>query len=149
MNVLLNCFANTMSCTVWEINCSGRIELYQGGWGYIMIRYSNRYSNNSNSMHAFLACKFTNSIAEVMLSTFRLHYVFVWTADSLISLETVTCSLLHNISAARFQLELRYYYRSRAWLMPLASKYHLLFRIMCKPRLKCSLGSLARLSTLS
>ena len=33
--------------------------------------------------------------------------------------------------------------------MPLASQYLLLVCIMCQPRLKCSLGSLARLSTLS
>ena len=33
------------------------------------------------------------------------------------------------------------------WL--LASQYYSWFCIMCQPRLKCSLGSLARLSTLS
>ena len=33
--------------------------------------------------------------------------------------------------------------------MPLASQYLLLVCVMCKPRLKYSLGSLARLSTLS
>ena len=36
----------------------------------------------------------------------------------------------------------------RPWLMPLASQYLLLLCIMSKPRLKCSLGSLARLTTL-
>ena len=36
------------------------------------------------------------------------------------------------------------------WLMLLASQYlYYWFRVTCKPRLKCSLGSLARLSTLS
>ena len=35
------------------------------------------------------------------------------------------------------------------WLMPLEASTYCWFCIMCKPRLKCSLGSLARLSTLS
>ena len=40
-------------------------------------------------------------------------------------------------------------YNKPKCLIPLASQYLLLFfSIMCKPRLKCSLGSLARWSTL-
>ena len=44
----------------------------------------------------------------------------------------------------------KYHFTKYAWLMPLANQYLLYwFCVMCKPRLKCSLGSLARLSTLS
>ena len=40
-------------------------------------------------------------------------------------------------------------FSSDKWLRPLASQNYYWFCVMCTPILKCSLGSLARLSTLS